>query len=148
MDSERTVKTMAEQLEALTKENERLKQELSVLRQEKEKANPVSFKERYAVKILNSLPDMLTVFDHNEIGIEVVSNEETNHVGVTNEDFVGMHMRNMVPPEAYQNIHSNMQHAVATGLCRTSRIGFQRQASLLRKPHFPIGRKVCTDHVP
>ena len=93
---------MAEQLEALTKENERLKQELSVLRQEKEKANPVSFKERYAVKILNSLP-------------EVVSNEETNHVGVTNEDFVGMHMRNMVPPEAYQNIHSNMQHAVATG---------------------------------
>lgn len=47
---------MAEQLEALTKENERLKQELSVLRQEKEKANPVSFKERYAVKILNSLP--------------------------------------------------------------------------------------------
>ena len=105
---------MAEQLEALTKENERLKQELSVLRQEKEKANPVSFKERYAVKILNSLPDMLTVFDHNEIGIEVVSNEETNHVGVTNEDFVGMHMRNMVPPEAYQNIHSNMQHAVAT----------------------------------
>lgn len=58
---------------------------------------------------------MLTVFDHNEIGIEVVSNEETNHVGVTNEDFVGMHMRNMVPPEAYQNIHSNMQHAVATG---------------------------------
>jgi len=46
MDSERTVKTMAEQLEALTKENERLKQELSVLRQEKEKANPVSFKER------------------------------------------------------------------------------------------------------
>lgn len=36
---------MAEQLEALTKENERLKQELSVLRQEKEKANPVSFKE-------------------------------------------------------------------------------------------------------
>ena len=106
---------MAEQLEALTKENEGLKQELSVLRQEKEKANPVSFKERYAVKILNSLPDMLTVFDHNEIGIEVVSNEETNHVGVTNEDFVGMHMRNMVPPEAYQNIHSNMQHAVATG---------------------------------
>ena len=114
MDSERTVKTTAEQLEALTKENERLKQELSALRQEKEKANPISFKERYAVKILNSLPDMLTVFDHNEIGIEVVSNEETNHVGVTNEDFVGMHMRNMVPPEAYQNIHSNMQHAVAT----------------------------------
>ena len=32
MDSERTVKTTAEQLEALTKENERLKQELSALK--------------------------------------------------------------------------------------------------------------------
>lgn len=151
MDSERTVKTMAEQLEALTKENERLKQELSVLRQEKEKANPVSFKERYAVKILNSLPDMLTVFDHNEIGIEVVSNEETNHVGVTNEDFVGMHMRNMVPPEAYQNIHSNMQHAVATGAVSAAHheLDFNGKRHYYENRIFPLDEKyvliMCRD---
>ena len=142
---------MAEQLEALTKENERLKQELSVLRQEKEKANPVSFKERYAVKILNSLPDMLTVFDHNEIGIEVVSNEETNHVGVTNEDFVGMHMRNMVPPEAYQNIHSNMQHAVATGTVSAAHheLDFNGKRHYYENRIFPLDEKyvliMCRD---
>ena len=151
MDSERTVKTTAEQLEALTKENERLKQELSALRQEKEKANPISFKERYAVKILNSLPDMLTVFDHNEIGIEVVSNEETNHVGVTNEDFVGMHMRNMVPPEAYQNIHSNMQHAVATGTVSAAHheLDFNGKRHYYENRIFPLDEKyvliMCRD---
>lgn len=58
------------------------------------------------------LPDMLTVFNHKEVGIEVVSNEETNHVGVTNKDFVEMPMCDMVPPEAYQNIHSNMCRAI------------------------------------
>ena len=151
MDSERTVKTTAEQLEALTKENERLKQELSALRQEKEKANPISFRERYAVKILNSLPDMLTVFDHNEIGIEVVSNEETNHVGVTNEDFVGMHMRNMVPPEAYQNIHSNMQHAVATGAVSAAHheLDFNGKRHYYENRIFPLDEKyvliMCRD---
>ncbi len=36
---------------------------------------PVSFKEKYAVRILDSLPDMLTVFNQSEVGIEVVSNE-------------------------------------------------------------------------
>ena len=125
MDSERTVKTMAEQLEALTKENERLKQELSVLRQEKEKANPVSFKERYAVKILNSLPDMLTVFDHNEIGIEVVSND--------------------------QNIHSNMQHAVATGAVSAAHheLDFNGKRHYYENRIFPLDEKyvliMCRD---
>ena len=49
---------------------------------------------------------MLTVFNQSEVGIEVVSNEETNHVGISNKDFRGMRMQDMVPPEAYQNIHS------------------------------------------
>ena len=113
-NSEQTETILVEQLERLRKENEQLKKEILILRQEKESNNSVSFKEKYAVKILDSLPDMLTVFNHKEVGIEVVSNEETNHVGVTNKDFVGMHMCDMVPAEAYQNIHSNMRHAITT----------------------------------
>ena len=113
-NSEQTETILVEQLERLRKENEQLKKEILILRQEKESNNSVSFKEKYAVKILDSLPDMLTVFNQNEVGIEVVSNEETNHVGVTNKDFVGMHMCDMVPAEAYQNIHSNMRHAITT----------------------------------
>ena len=120
MSIEQSKEALLEQLEALKKENEQLRKELSTLRNEKHSDRPVSFKEKYAVRILDSLPDMLTVFNQGEIGIEVVSNEETNHVGISNEDFKGMHMRDMVPPEAYQNIHSNMRHAITTGTVSTA----------------------------
>ena len=120
MNTEQNQKALLEQLEALKKENEQLKKELSILRNENISNRPVSFKEKYAVRILDSLPDMLTVFNQNEVGIEVVSNEETNHVGISNKDFKGMYMREMVPPEAYQNIHSNMRHAFSTGAVSTA----------------------------
>ena len=112
MSIEQSKEALLEQLEALKKENEQLRKELSTLRDEKYNDRPVSFKEKYAVRILDSLPDMLTVFNQSEVGIEVVSNEETNHVGISNKDFRGMRMQDMVPPEAYQNIHSNMRHAI------------------------------------
>ena len=115
MNNEQTKEALKEELELLRKENEQLKRQLRSLEQNKQpEESSTSFQERYAVKILNSLPDMLTVFNHNEVGIEVVSNEETNHVGISNKDFEGMHMRQMVPPEAYQNIHANMQKVIAT----------------------------------
>ena len=120
MNTEQNQKALLEQLEALKKDTEQLKKELSILRNENISNRPVSFKEKYAVRILDSLPDMLTVFNQNEVGIEVVSNEETNHVGISNKDFKGMYMREMVPPEAYQNIHSNMRQAVSTGAVSTA----------------------------
>lgn len=115
MNSEQTLDALTEQIEQLKKENEQLRKQLSALRPEDSDDKSVSFKEKYAVKILNSLPDMLTVFSHDEIGVEVVSNEETNHVGVSNSAFEGMRMCDMVPPEAYQNIHANMQKVITTG---------------------------------
>ena len=120
MSIEQSKEALLEQLEALKKENEQLRKELSVLRDEKHSDRPVSFKEKYAVRILDSLPDMLTVFNQSEVGIEVVSNEETNHVGISNKDFRGMRMQDMVPPEAYQNIHSNMRQAITTGAVSTA----------------------------
>ena len=82
MSIEQSKEALLEQLEALKKENEQLRKELSTLRDEKYNDRPVSFKEKYAVIILDSLHDMLTVFNQSEVGIEVVSNEETNHVGI------------------------------------------------------------------
>lgn len=121
MNNEQTKEALKEELELLRKENEQLKRQLRSLEQNKQpEESSTSFQERYAVKILNSLPDMLTVFNHDEVGIEVVSNEETNHVGISNKDFKGMYMREMVPPEAYQNIHSNMRQAVSTGAVSTA----------------------------
>lgn len=112
MDGENKLEKLEQEVELLRRENKQLKDELAFLKQG---SDDIGFKEKYAVKILNSLPDMLTVFNHEETGIEVVSNEETNHVGVSNQAFKGMRMQDMVPKEAYHNIHNNLQKAVTTG---------------------------------
>lgn len=117
METEQTKEALKQELEQLKEDNKRLRQQLLSFEQNKHRNETYAgFREKYAVKILDSLPDMLTVFNHDEVGIEVVSSEETNHIEVTNKDFVGMHMHDMVPPETYQNVHSNMCRAIATGI--------------------------------
>ena len=112
MDCEHKLKVLEREIEVLKRENQLLKDELASLKQGSEN---ISFKDRYAVRILDSLPDMLTVFNHDEVGIEVVSSEETNHVGVPNEAFKGVRMCDMIPEEAYHNVHNNLQKVVVTG---------------------------------
>ena len=94
MDCEHKLKALEQEIESLKEENRLLKEKLS---SSEKNFDSVSFKEKYAVRILDSLPDMLTVFNHEETGIEVVSNEETNHVGVSNNDFKGMRMQRSTP---------------------------------------------------
>lgn len=53
MSIEQSKEALLEQLEALKKENEQLRKELSTLRDEKYNDRPVSFKEKYAVRILD-----------------------------------------------------------------------------------------------
>ena len=74
MDCEHKLKVLEQEIESLKEENRLLKEKLS---SSEKNFDGVSFKEKYAVRILDSLPDMLTVFNHEEMGIEVVSNEET-----------------------------------------------------------------------
>lgn len=112
LGQEKTRELLEQELERLRNENHWLKEELTSL---KEKETNQSFKEKYAVRILESLPDMLTVFNHEGTGIGVVSSEETNHVGVPNSAFAGMHMRDMIPEEAYHNVYNNLQKVIATG---------------------------------
>lgn len=112
LGQEKTRELLEQELERLRNENHRLKEELTSL---KEKETNQSFKEKYAVRILESLPDMLTVFNHEGTGIGVVSSEETNHVGVPNSAFAGMHMCDMIPEEAYHNVYNNLQKVIATG---------------------------------
>ena len=151
MSIEQSKEALLEQLEALKKENEQLRKELSTLRDEKYNDRPVSFKEKYAVRILDSLPDMLTVFNQSEVGIEVVSNEETNHGGISNKDFRGMRMQDMVPPEAYQNIHSNMRHAITTGTVSTAHheLDFNGERHYYENRIFPLDEEyvliMCRD---
>lgn len=112
MDGEHKFKALEQEIESLKEENRLLKERLTSLEQG---VDNVSFKEKYAVRILDSLPDMLTVFDHTGQGIEVVSNEETNHVGISNAAFKGMHMRDMIPEAAYHNVFNNLQKVITTG---------------------------------
>ena len=97
--------------ELLKKENEALKEELEQL---KKTVASSSFRDRYAVKIIDSLPDMLTVFDMDEVCIDVVSNESTNHVGPSVSELRGTKMWEVLPSEAYLNIHNNMERVKAT----------------------------------
>ena len=51
MSSEQTKEALVEELERLKKENEQLRKELLTLKQKKGEDSPVSFKEKYAVKL-------------------------------------------------------------------------------------------------
>ena len=53
------------------------------------------FRERYACKILDSIPDMLTVLDRDGTLVELVSADETNHVGVPGGELAGQNIRTM-----------------------------------------------------
>ena len=90
--------------ELLKKENEALKEELEQL---KKTVASSSFRDRYAVKIIDSLPDMLTVFDMDEVCIDVVSNESTNHVGPSVSELRGTKMCEVLPDRKSTRLNSS-----------------------------------------
>lgn len=73
------------------------------------------FRDRYACKILDSIPDMLTVLDRDGTLVELVSSEETNHVGVPGCQLPGQNIRAMLSPEACRNVKNNLDNVFATG---------------------------------
>ncbi len=118
MDSGKLIEELQNEIALLKKENKILHDENEDLKQGGER--PTSFKDKYAAKILESLPDMLTVFDHRGYNVEVVSSEEANHVGVSNAELAGTHMRDIISEDAYNNIWNNMQRVISTGQCSTA----------------------------
>ena len=151
MSIEQSKEALLEQLEALKKKTSSLEKNFLPLGMRNITIVLLVLKKKYAVRILDSLPDMLTVFNQSEVGIEVVSNEETNHVGISNKDFRGMRMQDMVPPEAYQNIHSNMRHAITTGTVSTAHheLDFNGERHYYENRIFPLDEEyvliMCRD---
>lgn len=80
-----------------------------------EKPSPDRFRERYACRILDSLPDMLTVLDRDGTMVEVVSAEETNHVGAPNSEIVGKDISAVLSPEACRNVRDNLDRVFESG---------------------------------
>lgn len=78
------------------------------------------FREQYACKILDSLPDMLTVLDRAGRIVEIVSSEQTNHVGAPGSEIIGKDIRTILSPEACRNVRNNLDNVFATGVGSSS----------------------------
>ena len=76
---------------------------------------------KYADRILDTLPDMMTVWTNSGVITDLISSEETNHVGVPSERFIGMNIRELLPEEAYRNVRANLDHVLETKRGSTGR---------------------------
>ena len=80
------------------------------------------FREKYRTRILDALPDMLTVFDHDANIIELASSPSTNHVeGINADNITHSNVKDILPPEAYESVRQNMDRVILTGESSTSR---------------------------
>lgn len=80
------------------------------------------FREKYSTRILDALPDMLTVFDHDANIIELASSPSTNHVeGINADNITHSNVKDILPPEAYESVGQNMDRVILTGESSTSR---------------------------
>ena len=80
------------------------------------------FREKYSTRILDALPDMLTVFDHDANIIELASSPSTNHVeGINADNITHSNVKDILPPEAYKSVRQNMDRVILTGESSTSR---------------------------
>ena len=96
-------------VENLEKKVEKLSSELYSLKTGR-------FREKYSTRILDALPDMLTVFDHDANIVELASSPATNHVeGTDSGSIVGSNVKDIVPEEAYDSVRKNMDKVIATG---------------------------------
>lgn len=96
-------------IEQLGKKVDGLSSELSSFKQER-------FRDRYSTRILDALPDMLTVFDHDANIVELASSPSTNHVeGTTPGSIIHSNVKDIVPEEAYESVRQNMDRVINTG---------------------------------
>ena len=82
--------------------------------------SPGGFRDKYAAQILESLPDMLTVLDHSGQLVDLVSSEETNHVGAPSDSLIGRDICTLLSPEAYHNVKENLDYVVRNKMGSTS----------------------------
>lgn len=105
----KTKDELLEIIEQLEKKTECLSSQLAC-------AGTERFREKYGMHILDALPDMLTVFDHDANIIELVSSDATNHVeGTDSESIVSSNVKDILPKEAYENVRRNMDKVIRTG---------------------------------
>lgn len=73
------------------------------------------FKKEHGCEILEILPYMLSVFDHDYNYIALASSEKTVHVGDSSENLIGKNLKDILPPDAYKPVKENFDRVVKTG---------------------------------
>ena len=110
------------------------------------------FRERYAQEILDTIPDMITVFDYDGNCVALVSAPGTNHIeGLSNEALCCSKLENIVTGDAYDIIFANMEEVKRTKKTHTAQHSLMFEGEL---HHFdnricPLGDRyllcVCQD---
>lgn len=101
--------------EQLIRRIEELENGSCTVSSEKPEKNFGWFRGRYADKILDSIPDMLTIFTPDGTIADLVSSEETNHSGLPVEEMLGKNMNAILTPPNARNIKTNLDHVFASG---------------------------------
>lgn len=113
-------------------ENKTNEELLLIIKQLEEKIDSLSsksllpeqerFRDKYSTRILDAVPDMLTVFDHDANIIELVSSPSTNHVeGTTSDSIIHSNVKDILPPDAYESVRQNMERVIRTRKSSTSK---------------------------
>lgn len=81
------------------------------------------FREKYSTRILDALPDMLTVFDHDANIIELASSPSQPIMWKVSmpDNITHSNVKDILPPEAYESVRQNMDRVILTGESSTSR---------------------------
>lgn len=108
--------------EELLKIINQLESEVKKLSSQSLSSGQERFRDKYCTRILDALPDMLTVSDHNGNIIELASSPTTNHVeGTTATSIIHSNIKDIIPAEAYDSVHQNMEKVIISKQSSTSR---------------------------
>lgn len=92
-------KTKAELLEII----QNLEKKVEQLSSESVSGRKERFRDRYSNRILDNLPDMLTVLDRDANIVELVSSPSTNHVeGTTADSITQSNIKDILPERCVQ----------------------------------------------
>ena len=112
---------LLKRIQELETENEKLRTQLNRRTSGAVDGAAEQTRAKYADRILDTLPDMITVWTNSGVITDLISSEETNHVGVPSERFIGMNIRELLPEEAYRNVRANLDHVLETKRGSTGR---------------------------
>ena len=112
---------LLKRIQELETENEKLRTQLNRRTSGAVDGAAEQTRAKYADRILDTLPDMMTVWTNSGVITDLISSEETNHVGVPSERFIGVNIRELLPEEAYRNVRANLDHVLETKRGSTGR---------------------------